>query len=159
MKTKISLNREQQVYIIPYDLARLKGYTCLGFQYAFEKAKSIAQWLAKRGVMVIVPNREHIGTIRGYREYEATVMAARIHFQRTNEKCPVELCPALIGLEGIRVEVVDSGGERRRFYVGKSTGWIPCHLEIARIDSSGGFPVTGIPFRTVRVIQTVNRRY
>lgn len=40
------------------------------------------------------------------------------------------LSPQLTGLEGWRVEVVDIHGERRRFIVGKSTGWRPCHLEI-----------------------------
>ena len=46
----------------------------------------------------------------------------------------------LIGLEGWRVEVVTDYGETRRFIVGKTTGWRPCHLEIARRTSSGGSP-------------------
>ena len=50
------------------------------------------------------------------------------------------LTPQLIGLEGYRVEVVTDYDETRRFIVGKSTGWIPCHLEIARSNSSGGGP-------------------
>ncbi len=55
-----------------------------------------------------------------------------------------DLTPQLVGLEGWRVEVtegVDDAGEprRRRFYVGRSTGWRPIHLEVARKDSSGGF--------------------
>ncbi len=53
------------------------------------------------------------------------------------------LCPQLIGLEGWRVEVVDHelrGGAMRRFIVGKSTGWRPCHLEISRRNAHGGFP-------------------
>ncbi len=51
------------------------------------------------------------------------------------------LTEQLIGLEGWRVEVVDkelSGGATRRFIVGKSTGWRPCHLEIANRRSHGG---------------------
>ncbi len=48
------------------------------------------------------------------------------------------LNPQLLGLEGWRVEVNTSYGETRRFIVGRSTGWKPCHLEIHRRDSSGG---------------------
>ena len=51
------------------------------------------------------------------------------------------LSPQLTGWEGWRVEVVDKEGEApRRFIVGRSTGWRPCHLEIASRRSSGGFP-------------------
>ncbi len=48
------------------------------------------------------------------------------------------LSPQLIGLEGWRVEVTTEYGETRRFIVGRSTGWIPIHLEIPRRDSTGG---------------------
>ena len=72
--------------------------------------------------------------------------------QRNKLRCPVELTPELTGLEGKRVEVVDRYGERRRFIVGKSTGWLPIHLEIARRNSSGGPAVTGAPFQSVRIV-------
>ncbi len=48
------------------------------------------------------------------------------------------LTPQLVGLEGWRVEVETTYGETRRFIVGKSTGWRPCHLEIPNRASSGG---------------------
>jgi hypothetical protein len=48
------------------------------------------------------------------------------------------LTPQLVGLEGWRVEVETTYGEKRRFIVGRSTGWRPCHLEIANRRSSGG---------------------
>ena len=44
----------------------------------------------------------------------------------------------LLGLEGWRVEVVTLYGETRRFIVGCSTGWIPCHLEVKTRRSLGG---------------------
>ena len=68
-------------------------------------------------------------------------------------RCEIELTPALVGLEGKRVEVVDKYGETRRFIVGKSTGWMPCHLEIKTVRSSGGGCVTGTPFKSVRVLK------
>lgn len=49
-----------------------------------------------------------------------------------------DLSPQLRGLEGWRVEVVDMFGNKRRFIVGRSTGWCPIHLEIARRNSTGG---------------------
>jgi hypothetical protein len=67
--------------------------------------------------------------------------------ERWNSMTPAEkeqerdlsgLSPQLVGLEGWRVEVVTTYGETRRFYVGRSTGWKPCHIEVCRRDSSGG---------------------
>lgn len=49
-----------------------------------------------------------------------------------------DLRPELSGLEGWRVEATDSYGEVRRFYVGKSTGWKPIHLEVKTRRSMGG---------------------
>lgn len=50
------------------------------------------------------------------------------------------LSPQLIGLEGRRVEVETLEGEKRRFYVGRSTGWKPVHIEVKTSRSQGGFP-------------------
>jgi hypothetical protein len=67
--------------------------------------------------------------------------------EKWNSLAPIErnrlrdnshLSPQLIGLEGWRVEAVDIHGDRRRFIVGKSTGWRPCHLEIKTRRSMGG---------------------
>lgn len=63
------------------------------------------------------------------------------------------LTSQLVGLEGARVEVVDRYGDTRRFWVGRSTGWIPCHLEIARVDSHGGGAAWGEPYQSVRVVR------
>ena len=53
------------------------------------------------------------------------------------------LTSQLKGLEGWRVAVVDCHDDEeepaeRRFIVGMSTGWRPCHLEIARRSAHGG---------------------
>jgi hypothetical protein len=48
------------------------------------------------------------------------------------------LSPQLTGLEGWRVEVLTMNGDIRRFIVGRSTGWRPCHIEVERSNSSGG---------------------
>lgn len=62
------------------------------------------------------------------------------------------LTQQLCGYEGARVEVVTSYGETRRFWVGKSTGWKPCHLEVATVRSMGGISAER-DYKSVRVIR------
>lgn len=62
------------------------------------------------------------------------------------------LTAQLIGLEGKRVEVENTyDNEKRRFWVGRSTGWRPCHLEIAKRTSQGGDPAEK-SYKSVRVV-------
>jgi hypothetical protein len=91
--------------------------------------------------------------VRAFRAYRAAMSAGAAHTKQTGERCPMELTPELIGKEGQRVEVTHPDGERRRFYVGKSTGWAPCHLEISTRRSHGGAPVYLPPGSRVRVIE------
>jgi hypothetical protein len=58
----------------------------------------------------------------------------------------------LIGLEGCRVEVETTYNETRRFLVGRSTGWRPCHLELHNRNSHGGQPADHV-YKSVRVIR------
>jgi hypothetical protein len=52
-----------------------------------------------------------------------------------------DLTPQLVNYEYWRVEVVDNPGDRpRRFWVSRSTGWRPVHIEIKRRNSHGGEP-------------------
>lgn len=131
------------MYVIPCG----KGYTCLGFDVCIERANGIAKWMGVDGV-------QHIqrGHIDAYHRYQYLCELGAFHAKETGTRCPIQLTPQLIGLEGKRVEVVEEDGETRRFIVGKSTGWMPCHLEIETRQSSGGFAVTGAPFKSVRVI-------
>ena len=48
------------------------------------------------------------------------------------------LTKQLMLYEGCRVEMVDIFGLTRRFWVSRSSGWRPCHIELKRINSSGG---------------------
>ena len=67
-----------------------------------------------------------------------------------------DLSPQLLGLERKRVEVVTTYGEKRRFYVGRSTGWRPIHLEIHNRRSTGG-PAAERHYASVRVIPGKSR--
>ena len=62
--------------------------------------------------------------------YQRATDAALGHWRSTRKPLTCGLTPQLVGLEGKQVEVTEIDGSQRRFYVGKSTGWMPCHLEI-----------------------------
>lgn len=62
------------------------------------------------------------------------------------------LTPQLRGLEGRRVEVTTLYGETRRFWVGMSTGWRPCHIERKTTRSLGG-PSAEREYASVRVVR------
>lgn len=62
------------------------------------------------------------------------------------------LSPQLVGLEGCRVEVETTYNETRRFQVGRSTGWRPCHLEMHNRASRGGQSADHV-YKSVRVIR------
>jgi hypothetical protein len=144
----VMLNEEQKLYVIPAG----NGYSSLGFDVCKARTIAYAQW-----AVIALPEPLPYASLEAYELYRDTVDQVRAKAALTYDRCPIELTPQLIGLEGKRVEVVDKYGEKRRFYVGKSTGFIPVHLEIARIDSLGGGAVSGAPFKSVRVIGKLRR--
>lgn len=142
-ETMITIDHKNRLYVIPCG----GGYSCLGFDYAERKRRAILEW---RGM---VPEPVVVGTEEAYREYLKAIDLASNHFDSTGQRCPVELTPALIGLEGRRVEVTEPSGEKRRFKVGKSAGFIPCHTELANRRSCGG-PAAYVPEGSiVRVVR------
>ena len=87
------------------------------------------------------------GLLSHFKQENPVSALAGMTQERWDELTPVErdnlrdlsgLTTQLVGLEGWRVEVETTYGETRRFIVGKSTGWRPCHLEIHNRASSGG---------------------
>lgn len=129
MNNKVTINKGQKLYVIPEG----KGYSCYGF----------ANCIAMRDKLAVEYNRldltkGNLGTIKAYNEYEALRDIAHRQYNLNGKRSVSGLNEKLIGLEGKRVEVVYIWGDTERFYVGRSTGWIPCHLEIKRCDSHGG---------------------
>ena len=148
IKDGFGVNVGQKLYV----LHEGKGVSCLGFEYAFKLATLMAKEIG-----VSAPSRDQIGTRAGYFEYlKIQNECERYHRDHGTRSC-VGLTPQLVGMEGKRVEVVTSYGEKRRFIVGKSTGWMPCHLEIANRRSHGGGAVSGAPFRSVTVVREDGR--
>ena len=73
-------------------------------------------------------------------------------YQRSRVADTSGLCPELVGKEGWRVEATVDG-ERRRFQVGESTGWKPCHLSLHSRASSGGSPIRPGTLSDITVIR------
>jgi hypothetical protein len=92
------------------------------------------------------------GTLKAYNELVMLQAIAQAKNRETGWKSKTGLTKQLIGLEGKRVEVVTSYGETQRFYVGQSTGFIPCHIEVKQRNSHGGSAVCGAPFKSVKVL-------
>lgn len=135
------INKEQRLYVIKESSG---GYSCLGFDVLDRKARSLAFELGDTWT-------ERKDTKKAYRHYSKLLKTARKKNKETGWRSKTGLSPQLIGLEKRRVEVETTYGEKRRFYVGKSTGWIPCHLEIPRKDSTGG-PAADFEYKSVQVL-------
>lgn len=137
-----------------YVLKAGEGFTTLGFDYCVEQSKKMRAWLKENGVDLFSNKsiEDACGTADGYNIYEALMDAGAKLCEEQRIRCNINLCPQLLGLEGKIVEVVDRYNEQRRFRVGRSTGWLPVHLEIEKRSEIGGLAVTGTPFKSVRTV-------
>lgn len=122
-----SINRNQRVYIMPCG----GGYSCYGFDVLYNKLHALAN------AMGIEVKSKRKGTKKQFFEYSKIVDLAR----RSGKRFDIDLYMPFIGLEGKRVEVTRKDGTKRRFYIGKSTGFMPIHLEIPQRNSIGGMCV------------------
>jgi hypothetical protein len=139
---EVTVNVGQSVFVIPCG----DGYTCLGFDVVRRKTQVIADWLGRSD---LAPKAAR-GTLESYAEYQAIAKIAAA----TGKRCPAELHPRLIDHEGQRVEVTFDNGSTERFWVGKSTGWLPCHLRLHNTRSMGGMSVLpDEPIAAVRVLK------
>jgi hypothetical protein len=149
-KNKVTINPDyfgpgNGLYVIHFE----GGCSTFGFDRVMELGNLLAAELDRWDLTPLPAER---GTMKAYRKYRQLSDLVHQKHRQTGYRSRAELTPQLIGLEGKRVEVVDRYGEKRRFWVGKSTGWIPCHLEISTRRSDGGPAVMGAPFKSVRVV-------
>ncbi len=138
------INQEQRLYVQECG----PGFTCLGFEYAHKQTAAVAKWLNRPDLMP----PDETGTEAAFNAYHAAMKAGAEHHAKTGQRCNTNLTPQLFGFEGCRVEVISTDGEKRRFQVGKSTGWMPCHLELANRRSSGGHSAYVLPSDKVRLV-------
>lgn len=117
-----SINTEQRLYVMPAGA----GFSCYGFDVLDRKARAVAEWMerkaaagdatraALRCAQRYTPARPE--PLKHFAACAAVMDAGRTFNAQTGKRCPAELVPALIGLEGKRVEC-EHYGERVRFYV------------------------------------------
>lgn len=148
------INAEQKLFLIHCG----NGFTTLGFDRCLELTTKLAgeftalcttypEVFAKASPFMFA-----YGTEKAYAEYERLCKIGRELNEKTRWRSQAELTPQLIGLEGYRVEVVDCYGDKRKFQVGKSTGWMPCHIELKTSRSHDGPAVIGAPFKSLQVL-------
>ena len=137
-----SINKDQRLYVLECG----KGFTCFGFDNCRNEMVAIANEL--KAPFELYP----LGTQKAYAEYLRILDLAKAEHEASGWRSRTGLTAQLLGLEGKRVEVVDKYDEKRRFIVGKSTGFVPCHLEIKTRRSHGGCSVMGTPFKSLRVV-------
>jgi hypothetical protein len=130
---EIIANKEQGLYVIPCG----KGFSCLGFDVLLERLRALSEELH-----LPIGNPER-GSIKAYEQYQKVIDMARAKHEQSGWRSKSELYSPFIGHEGRRVEVEYTNGEKERFYIGRSTGFIPCHLMIKKINSTGGGAVMG----------------
>lgn len=135
-----------------YVIERERSYSTLGFNVALDRLERYALDLYQdaRPVDELMKRmRPKVGTMAVYEEVQTLTRLLVERYEETGERSMAELTPQLVGMEGWRVEVMRMNGEQARFIVGKSTGPIPCHLEVKRVDSMGGDPADK-EYRSVR---------
>lgn len=128
-------NHEQQAYVIP---SADGGYSCYGFDNALDELDRVTLELVGRGQMthkeqqsLMYRMRTHRGHLVVYVKLQQHREQLRLQCEADGERAVYNLSPQLRGFEGQVVEVEDvHDAPRRRFVVGLSTGWAPCHLEV-----------------------------
>jgi hypothetical protein len=138
----VTINTEQKLYVIREG----NGHTCLGFDVVADRSVKLAN------EMKVKMNLVEWGSMEAYDEYQRLIEIARMKHAKTGWRSQSELIPEFIGKEGQRVEVVTLWGETFRYYIGKSTGFIPVHLEIKKANSTGGGAVCGHPFKSIKFL-------
>lgn len=153
----LSIDTEHRLYVTPSG----KGTTCYGWDVLDKKARAVASWLvgldtpnkdAQRAMVTWLAglDRNPPGTAEHFQVCENILNRAQIHCSVFGGLCPAELVPALVGLEGRRVEA-DYFGERIRFQVGRSTGWMPVHIRLHNARSRSGEGLLAAHVKNVRV--------
>lgn len=138
--SNVTISNEQRLYFIPCG----SGFSCYGFDALARKLTAL------RKEMGLAPCVHPVGSVEMYAEWESTLAQA----SKTGERYACELHPLLTGKEGYRVECI-MDGRKVRFNVGRSTGFLPCHLQVHNARSSGGYGIS--PDADIKDLRIIRR--
>lgn len=139
----VTKNTERRLFVIQSG----NGYSCYGFDNCDAIVKALVSELGLTEYRIA-----RKGSLKQYKQYRELSDVVKAKYDASRFRSSANLTPQLVGLEGCRVEVVTTYDETRRFNVGRSTGWVPCHLEIHNSRSSGGVSAEK-QYKSVRVIR------
>lgn len=150
------IDEEHQLYYIKEG----EGVTGYGFDNLDRTARRVENWIETEtdsseervSARLWLDRMPEVGTIQHFEHCNAIMNMGSEFNRRTGKRCNADLVPVLVGLEGKRVECLYFG-ERIRFIVGKSTGWMPVHLRIAKRTSTGGDGLVAGEVKDVRIIR------
>jgi hypothetical protein len=144
--TQVTVDNDHNCYVI-HD-TNTQSVSALSFSICWDRLFGIAAWLGEHSLY----HGLVFGTLDVYNSYIEVCRLGEARYAAIGHPCPILLTPSLVGYEGQWVRVYEQHGRRRKFIVGRSTGWLPVHLEIKDRRAYSGHPVTGTPFRSVRVL-------
>lgn len=139
----IKINKEEKLYVLSTDG---KYFSCLGFELVMKRAKALSEEINEKFKI------QRPGTKKAYKELCRLTEIARRKNKATGWRSQSELYKPFINNEGKRVEVEYTWGEKEKFIIGKSTGWIPCHIMLKRVDSRYGCGVLNSSIKSYRFI-------
>lgn len=143
MERSVKIRHDHELYVVTTDPGG--GVTSYGFDYVHDRIERLTLAFGELDIPEVAR-----GSMEAWDTMVNLQERAKHDYDVTGEQCVADLTPGLSGLEGHRIEVVDQYDETRRFVVGKSTGWIPVHLELPRKDSSGGTPCPLDGYKSIR---------
>ncbi len=161
------IDEDNSLYVFRNDAGHMSS---IGFDYAFEQAMMVSKWLGGNCASVRFWNK---GTREGFEEYNEVLLAGRQRSQSIGKRCEAELDQRFTRFyeSGERVQVnwkdgfedfsgygARTDGMKARFYVGKSTGWMPIYLMIYRRNSHGGGSICSSAIKSLRGLGIFNRR-
>ena len=139
----------------------------IGFNRASIIAQKVYLWLE------MSHQTPPVGTREAFDYYVTAMRIGQTHYMETKEKCEAELDHRFTQYyeSGERVEVewkdgyedytgygARTDGKKGRFYVGKSSGWMPIYLMIQRRDSHGGGAISPASVKSIRGLGVFKRR-
>jgi hypothetical protein len=141
LEVYVTCNDEQSLYVVDHgDYVDTLGYDVCAERTERILAELVGRLKVDEKWLDEMPDVNR-GTVEGWNLYMTVLEMLKLACEEADEQAVYSQTPQLMGLEGWRVEVKDTrDSAARRFIVGKSTGWAPCHLEILRSNSTGGLP-------------------